>query len=630
MKTGLFTKATNIAGGCRLLLLALLSLFVTVEGWATSTYYYTAKATATPTAGGKVYITNDDNKTPAATEYGGTKSFNGDAVGSADDGYANVDLYLFAKPEIGYEFDGWYDGNNRISTNLNYTATGKATGTWLLRPLFSPNRNTISYTAKFVKIVGRIQAYTTDIARGSVSISNPNNNYGDIVTITATPNFSQGIEFLGWRKNDTGEGGFVSTAKTYTLTVTTNETYYAYFSNPADVVYFRLKNKETGRYLSVYGNETATTHQTKSGKYTVNDGYTFTNSLKLIAEESAKGNPMTVFKRRNSGSSPITSDVKVENNVITTDLLIGDNGHPFTFVQQNDGTFRVYTTVYSEVEDYDVNLQCCLYDDNGDYVTTKAWELLTDDKEKARASWEVYYLTESQTEGAFGAYAKSKYTKDGYYYTTMYAPFPYKLLDGVTAYYLPYEEKSYNEEENVIKFEEILPGNIVPANKAVVLKCKNADDPTLNRLLPVTNADGAEPIPEKQLLNGYTQVWNNGSVNKEPNDETRYILSSKKGILGFYPYSEEYMNPNKAFLDLPCTLSELDQYLKDPSANAESLSKSVILSFGDEEEDEEPTGINILKTVVDDADAPLFDLQGRRVKHAKSGIFITNGKKIIK
>ena len=80
------------------------------------------------------------------------------------------------------------------------------------------------------------------------------------------------------------------------------------------------------------------------------------------------------------------------------------------------------------------------------------WAVLKSDVSDGSHFWDVYVLDEQITEGAFGANAKSKYTHDGKYYTTMYAPFPYKLLDGVKAYYLPISEQSYNKDTHTAIF----------------------------------------------------------------------------------------------------------------------------------------------------------------------------------
>ena len=90
-----------------------------------------------------------------------------------------------------------------------------------------------------------------------------------------------------------------------------------------------------------------------------------------------------------------------------------------------------------------------------------------------------------------------------------------------------------------------------------------------------------------------------------------YVLSKYNGKLGFYKVGVG------AIVECPkykCYLS------KDASARA----------FYFDDEDVE-TGINAVEIEeVVPADAAIYDLSGRRVQSAKSGLYIVNGKKVIK
>ena len=77
---------------------------------------------------------------------------------------------------------------------------------------------------------------------------------------------------------------------TITVTDETKGTYYAYFSEPEEKVYCRIRNKGTGKFLSVSGDTPATPTTQTMGDQSATDGYKFTNSLKMIsAEEDPTG-----------------------------------------------------------------------------------------------------------------------------------------------------------------------------------------------------------------------------------------------------------------------------------------------------------------------------------------------------
>lgn len=92
------------------------------------------------------------------------------------------------------------------------------------------------------------------------------------------------------------------------------------------------------------------------------------------------------------------------------------------------------------------------------------------------------------------------------------------------------------------------------------------------------------------------------------NDVNAYVLGAVDGVAGFYPLSasDRTIKQGKAYLELDASLSAVKLY------------------FGGDE----ATGIETV--VKENANAPIFDLSGRRVVNvAKGGIYIQNGKKFI-
>lgn len=85
-----------------------------------------------------------------------------------------------------------------------------------------------------------------------------------------------------------------------------------------------------------------------------------------------------------------------------------------------------------------------------------------------------------------------------------------------------------------------------------------------------------------------------------------YTLANEKGEFGFFKYTGETLKGGKAFLVVP----------------GGALARILIAGLDD------ATGIDSVGT--DDAQAPCYDLQGRRVSQTQKGIRIINGKKVVK
>lgn len=600
------TKMNSIYRFAFVIIMAVISLSTT----ATSTYYYKATANISPTASGKVYVgtaatNNPDYKTTSTTS--GSQGSTNSSV--------QVTFYYYAQANEDYIFDHWARGSaggTSVSTSPSYTVTETVTSEYRNNP------TSFTYYAVFKNQTGLVKVTSMNNSRGTVTISDTENTIGDNVTLTAYPDVANGVIFLGWRKNDTSTGDYISTNKVMTITVTdeTKGTYYAYFSEPEERVYCRIRNKGTGKFLSIYGDTPATAHnKTISGK-TAQDGFIFTNSLKMISAEEAQGNPTTVFLRT---GTPTGIGVSINDHLaaqgVDTYSLTGNK--LLTMVTTNDGNTKIYTQMTASGGGNSVDFNSYLCDEGSGWLVMKSDGFSSDND-----VWEVITLHEDTEDWAFGANTKAKFTKDGKYYTTMYTAFPYKLLDGVKAYYLPASgETSYNEETNTVVFTEVTTGKI-PEYTAVILECDNVQNTSgtavTNRLLPLANETVESVVGESlNLLKGYLSL--NGST-KPNNKELMYVLSSSEGTLGFFHSSKAAMTANKAYLELPETL------------DGNSLAKTATFSFGQPDE-EEPTGIKLSEKLVDQNDNIYYDLQGRVMgtdgKSLRPGIYIYNSKKII-
>ncbi len=614
MKTNIYTNNMK-----RWLSALLITVVAVLPAAATSNYYYKATANVSPNGAGKVYI-GTTASTPSASDYVAPsyttprESQGGLAYSSAD-----VTLYLHAMANEDWIFDHWEENGRNIGTsaNLNVQRTTDET-----------NRNypeQFTFTAIFKLQTGLIKVASADIHKGTVAINNPDNVLGDEVVLTANPDVANGVRFLGWSKGSASTT-YVSTDNPYTLIANdeTQGTYYANFSEPLTTVYCRIKNKASGNFISFYGDNNGTkapNHTIRESGRDFNDGFLFTNSIQMISAADAQGNPSTVLLRSGSSAGIGTTDQGdlSFNDIAYHELInpssVGRSNCPLTFERQADGTYRIYTTVTMSYSSSTLDATSYLCDTGTGWaqMQTRGWSTNQD-------VWEVYFLESDATEGAFGANTKAKFTRDGKYYTTMYTPFAYQLLDDVKAYYLPIDEEltSYDEENNSVSFTEVTGGK-VPAHTAVILECteiQNTSGTTVNnRLLPLKENVPAIVGESLNLLKGYAPI--NGAT--RTNDKDRmYVLSSNNEKLGFFHSSKATMTPFKAYLELPEVPEEV-----------ENTVKRMTFSFGEEDE-VTPTKVELIPTETVDEDAPIYDLMGRRVKNAVKGIYIQNGKKFIK
>jgi hypothetical protein len=608
-------KVTNsIQISLRWLGLVVVLLLGMLDVRATSTFYYKATVTPSPAGAGKVYINDAPSTNPAYASGSQSKSDSQRTIG-----YGETTIYMYAQANDNYIFSKWTDGaGNTLGTSTSYNATIQ------YRSTDSGSPTTFNYRAVFLAQQGLIKVRSANESLGSVSNSNPNNEEGDVVTLTAYPDASNGVLFEGWTKDAASpytSTTVVSTENPLVLTASsaTKGTYTAHFSEAAQKVYVRLQNKKTGRFISFYGDNKgkgATNHMRTVEGSTRQDGFKFDGCWKLISASEAQGNPETVFLRAgHAGGAGMTYGANLTAHGIQYSGLIHEtntNNYMLTLEKSGDA-YYIYTTFTGN----NATLRSYFCDEGTDWLVMKSTADL-DGFDQESAQWYVYALDANTTEGAFGANTKSKYIKEGKYYTTMYADFPYKCLDGVKAYYLKHEEATYDQELNVVYFTEV-EGGKVPANMAVVLECDAVQNDftttktVLNRLVPLTETVAPIINEGEHFLKGYVSV--NGDT-RANNKETMYVLSFGK-TLGFYLYSKDNMNPNKAYLD---TRVALDDY---PN------SSSVTFAFGRDTEGE-TNKITTHNVMVDDDYAPVYDLLGRQmVGDLPKGIYIRNGKKFV-
>ncbi len=179
-------------------------------------------------------------------------------------------------------------------------------------------------------------------------------------------------------------------------------------------------------------------------------------------------------------------------------------------------------------------------------------------------------------------------------YASFYTPVPVRIPEGLTAYYVN------SADDKTAHLDELYNGSFtsIPANEGVLLA-------------------GEEGSYELPICNDIVNLAGNylrGSVASEYVEVESYVLSAKGGVAGFYKAAMN-QNGNTAWLN-----NGFKAYLPATPGSANVLR----FNFGG--------NTTAIESVVNglDLNAPIYDLSGRRVNAATKGIYIQNGKKVVK
>ena len=177
-------------------------------------------------------------------------------------------------------------------------------------------------------------------------------------------------------------------------------------------------------------------------------------------------------------------------------------------------------------------------------------------------------------------------------YATFFAPVAVEIPEGVEAYYT--EEVG----ENAVVLTAI-EGGVIPANTGVILK---GEANTYNFNI---TAD-AEAVAGNKLA---------GTCASTYVSEDAYVLSKVDGVVGMY----------KALKNQEEGASWLNNGFKAYlPATAGGAARFLVFDFGTE------TGIDELKGENGNVKVEIYDLSGRRVQNAQKGLYIVNGKKVVR
>lgn len=285
---------------------------------------------------------------------------------------------------------------------------------------------------------------------------------------------------------------------------------------------------------------------------------------------------------------------------------LGDNQYNFVAAKADDNSIFTYkqpsatttvTTIYTKPTNKGIIGQINLRANNATtnilmYKDGSKMDQYQDGTTSTSGNWSSeWFFEEVPTPEFAGQPVNFATSTDNNNYATLNLPYASKLPEGVTAY------KAGNvvdNDLNIIVYKNA--GDVLPANTPVLLTATSAGE---KNFIPAPYA-AAEETGFQGTLSAKAVTATN-----------TYILSKNGGeTVKFFALDEtnNTINANKA-------------YLVVPKAGARALN----FNFGN------ITGIQNAAVEGVNANAPLFDLSGRRVvKAIKGGIYIQNGKKFVK
>lgn len=613
--------------------------------WTERAYYYHKIAyCVNETGAGTVYaigpvVKNDANSETEYTRTTSTDYTYATMSKTAFDWFSapkSVDMYysLYAEnSNDDYQFDHWEKRNGNSWEVITQE---------ILSPIYDApkvivdeNSNDPSVSAIYRACFSRKGVLKVEVADGQgnlghVTNSNVNNKAGDVVTISAQSTQAfQGVFFDYW----TIDGDETNQIKDNPLTVTVPEgvtsiVYTAHFTEPSELTYCRFENVGTGKFLSL----SSINASTRREEY-ADGGYRYTaleiNALKMLSNSSSSmGDPSTVFyiggtSDNAEGISPITVLNSQNMNVIPY-FAYGNDNKPVKITKAGQ-YFRIskIMTVNSKNETGEV------------FLTDEGNDTPVFSNTQTNSSlWKIHFLDEGHIdEHAFGVAPNNLMEINGKYYTTLYTKFPYKMLDGIKAYYLDITkaDKIYNEQTKKITFLEVETDKTIPKNMAVILECSGTD-PAHNRLLPIVDKDNSinenmYVTDKNNLLKGALVVGGGltgaqAATKYNLGQDYVYVYSAKNGLVSFFKWSGNKVIPNNKVY-----LAVTKDFEGETSSDGNAAKGYTFIYGNDFEEGSIATSID--HPAQTEEDGVVYNLQGCKVTNPSTGVYIKNGKKYI-
>jgi hypothetical protein len=345
--------------------------------------------------------------------------------------------------------------------------------------------------------------------------------------------------------------------------------------------YYRLKCKQTGRYLTVHNDYVNKESAKRTGDVDL-------QSLETIKDfDNVVDDPGSIIYMRKTSTG-----WAIDGQGFTT------QGKLDLQLTQVGDAFRVWATISSDGMTFTKYLR--------DYEEEPGYSYITTNPDKS-SNWEWYFLP-VEGDNYMGLYGDVKAGSN--YYTTFYATFPIQLGSKMKAYAVSSMTTSSCTLEDI--------GNIVPQNTAVVIQCAG-EKASENKVTPLI---WDEPMISGNLLSGeifcYPVITPSGRERRDNpawnaldyDPETMRMIGESDGKLCFVTYSVldiPYVPANTAYLDVP------------------SDAAAILPTDG-------TTGIQSVKIQSAPAAKGRYTLQGVPLPDnvEPRGIYIEDGKKVIK
>ncbi len=343
--------------------------------------------------------------------------------------------------------------------------------------------------------------------------------------------------------------------------------------------FYRIKNAETNRYVVMYD------------PYMLVNKSTGTVSLLALQTiykwDNVNSHMGSVWYMENKGNSKY--DLHCQHSSLGAN---SEGFYPDLF--ENNGTYRIYGS-YDGFAKY-LSDEDDMYDEEGNingFVTVKSQNYL---------NWQFIPIGGENYIGI-----KPETQADGYYWATFLSGFPFRLGNGMKAYYI--------NDINDHGFSRVEMGNEIPAKLPVLIRL-NGSRPSDNVITPLTSTSAAVPSGNKMYgcwyssnLGGSHQDWNvrYGSENR--------ILGNAGGRLAFVKASGSdlidgtYIEHNRGYIAVSSTADDnIIEATYDISNSIQNMNT------------EDAQGKEI------------FTLTGQKVPEGtvlRPGIYIKDGKKIV-
>lgn len=192
-------------------------------------------------------------------------------------------------------------------------------------------------------------------------------------------------------------------------------------------------------------------------------------------------------------------------------------------------------------------------------------------------------------------------------YATAYLYYNAEIPENVEAYI------ATEVVDNRVKLKKV--EGILPANSGVIIKAAEGNY-TFNKSYetPITI--------ENNILKGTIEKT---EITAESNF-SYFVLSAPGGAIGMYlaQLKENKFWNNACKVYLPISNGDLGIFDDEVDSSVEQLSRRLVFDFGDE------TGIDEVKTENANVKTAVYDLSGRHIQNAQKGIYIQNGKLMVK